>query len=234
MSLDVSRIHLVCFDVDGTLSDTDDQWVLKTGAFLRPAGFLFPQKDPMPFARRVIMAMENPGTLLFGIPDRLNIDRYLVRLTEAIHRKGIDQKMKQFLVIEGVREMLALLQPHFTLAIVTTRSLRYTQAFLNQSGLASIFQIVATSQTCRHTKPFPDPILWAASQIGISPSSCLMVGDTTVDIRAGKAAGAQTVGVLCGFGEQDELLKAGADLILSSTRDLSRQLVPAESLNNPG
>jgi phosphoglycolate phosphatase len=48
-----------------------------------------------------------------------------------------------------------------------------------------------------------------------------MIGDTTVDIRAGKAAGAQAIGVLCGFGEEDELLQLGADLILKSTSDLT-------------
>lgn len=47
-----------------------------------------------------------------------------------------------------------------------------------------------------------------------------MVGDTTVDIRAGKAAGAQTAGVLSGFGHARELQSAGADLILPSAADL--------------
>jgi phosphoglycolate phosphatase-like HAD superfamily hydrolase len=47
-----------------------------------------------------------------------------------------------------------------------------------------------------------------------------MIGDTVFDIRAGKAAGAQTVGVLCGFGEQAELRQAGADLILEKPSDL--------------
>ena len=51
-----------------------------------------------------------------------------------------------------------------------------------------------------------------------------MVGDTTVDIRAGKSAGAQTVGVLCGFGEEDELRKRGADMILTSTAELVQVL----------
>ena len=41
-----------------------------------------------------------------------------------------------------------------------------------------------------------------------------MVGDTVVDIQAGKAAGAQTVGVLCGFGTQRELERAGADSLV--------------------
>ena len=47
-----------------------------------------------------------------------------------------------------------------------------------------------------------------------------MIGDTTVDMRAGKAAGAQTLGVLCGFGEEAELRQLGADFILKSTSDL--------------
>ena len=65
-----------------------------------------------------------------------------------------------------------------------------------------------------------DPILWAAEQCGVQPEECLMIGDTTVDIRAGRAAGAQTIGVLSGFGDQKELTRARADLILPSVFDL--------------
>jgi N-acetyl-D-muramate 6-phosphate phosphatase len=86
--------------------------------------------------------------------------------------------------------------------------------------LTPYFQCVASGQTAPRTKPFPDPILWAAKQMGVRPEQCLMVGDTTVDIRAGKAARAQTVGVLCGFGERLELERAGADLILEGTWEL--------------
>jgi len=47
-----------------------------------------------------------------------------------------------------------------------------------------------------------------------------------VDIHAGKAAGAQTLGVLCGFGEQAELQSTGADEILESTAGLADLLLP--------
>jgi phosphoglycolate phosphatase len=47
-----------------------------------------------------------------------------------------------------------------------------------------------------------------------------MVGDTTVDIRSGVSAGAQTVGVLCGFGEHQELQCAGSDLIVENVAEL--------------
>ena len=56
--------------------------------------------------------------------------------------------------------------------------------------------------------------------MNVAPENCLMIGDTTVDIRAGRAAGAQTVGVLCGFGEEPELRKMGADVILKDTTKL--------------
>jgi phosphoglycolate phosphatase len=55
-----------------------------------------------------------------------------------------------------------------------------------------------------------------------------MIGDTTVDTRAGKAAGAQTVSVLCGFGEEDELRRKNPDLILPSTANLADVLLPVK------
>jgi len=61
----------------------------------------------------------------------------------------------------------------------------------------------------------------AAKKMGVKPVECLMIGDTTVDMRAGKSAGAQTVGVLCGFGEEEELIRLGADLILNNTGELT-------------
>jgi phosphoglycolate phosphatase len=91
---------------------------------------------------------------------------------------------------------------------------------VNKFDLADSFRCIVSAQTCPRAKPYPDPILWAADQMGILPEACLMIGDTTVDIRAGRAAGAQTIGVLCGFGEEDELRREGAHLILQSTTDL--------------
>jgi phosphoglycolate phosphatase len=86
---------------------------------------------------------------------------------------------------------------------------------------------VVTARSTRHTKPHPEPVLRAAEELAVAPRDCLIVGDTTVDIRAGRAAGAQTVGVLCGFGEQDELERAGADLIVTTTADLASVLLEA-------
>jgi phosphoglycolate phosphatase-like HAD superfamily hydrolase len=221
MPLDISRIRALCFDVDGTLSDTDDLFVQRLAGLLRPVRFVFQGRDPRPFARRFVMATESPGTFLFGLPDRLNFDHQLASLGDLIYRMGLGKHPHPFLLIPGVKPLLHQLKPHFPIAIVTARGQRGTQTFLNQFGLSPYFDCIATAQTCRYTKPSPDPILWAAKEMGIQPDACLMIGDTSVDIRAGKSAGAQTVGVLCGFGEEDELRRSGADLILPSTSQLS-------------
>ena len=46
--------------------------------------------------------------------------------------------------------------------------------------------------------------------------------------KVGKAAGAQTLGVLCGFGQESELRQAGADVILASTAQCASVLLPQE------
>jgi phosphoglycolate phosphatase-like HAD superfamily hydrolase len=229
MPVDVSRIRALCFDVDGTLSDTDDQFVQKLTRWLTPFRFLFPNKDPRPFARKFVMATETPGNFLYGIPDRLGIDDEIAALGDFIYRLGLGKDPKPFLLIPGVKEALTKLQPHYQMSVVSARGGRSTQVFLDQFELMPFFVSVATAQTCKHTKPYPDPILWAAEQMGIDPQECLMIGDTTVDILAARAAGAQSVGVLCGFGHEDELLNASTDLILQSTALLPGILLEASS-----
>ena len=106
------------------------------------------------------------------------------------------------------------------MSIVSARDEKSTLRFLTQFELTGYFDAIVTGLSAPHTKPYPDPILLAAQKLGVKPEECLMIGDTTVDMRAGKAAGAQTLGVLCGFGEEAELRQLGADLILKSTSDL--------------
>jgi phosphoglycolate phosphatase-like HAD superfamily hydrolase len=106
------------------------------------------------------------------------------------------------------------------MAVVSAREERSVMTFLEQFDLVKYFNVIVTGLSTKRTKPYPDPVLFAAQKINVSPENCLMIGDTTVDIRAGKSAGAQTVGVLCGFGEEYELKKLGADMILEDTTKL--------------
>ena len=215
MTIDLSRVKALCFDVDGTLSDTDDLYKQKIQKFFPK--FLF--RDPDRAARRFVMWAEAPGNALLGLTDTIGLDDEIVALINwlSLHRKKSDKK---FLLVPGVDQMLSQLKGKYPMAIVSARDGHGTMRFLEQFNLVQYFDAIITGQSAEHTKPYPDPVLLAAKKMNVSPEECLMIGDTTVDIRAGKSAGAQTIGVLCGFGEEPELSKRGADLILKNTPDL--------------
>lgn len=215
MPLDVSRVRALCFDVDGTLSDTDDLYMQRASRFL--PRFLFRDRDRL--ARRLVMWIESPGNALMGLPDRFGLDDELAALANWLYRHR-KRDWKSYLLVPGVDKLLARLHGRFPMAVVSARDERATLAFLDHFNLTRYFDAVVTALTAEHTKPYPDPVLFAANKMGVAPEACLMIGDTTVDIRAGKSAGAQTVGVLCGFGEEAELRRMGADLILKSTAEL--------------
>lgn len=216
MSLDISRVKALCFDVDGTLSDTDDYYAQKILPFL--PRFLF--RDPTHTARRLVMWVESPGNALLGFADRIGIDDEMVAVIDWLnrHRK---RPPKKYMIVPGVEEMFKEMQGRFPMSVVSARDENSTMRFLTQFDLCKYFDVIVTGLSAAHTKPYPDPIFLAAEKMGVRPEECLMIGDTTVDMRAGKAAGAQTVGVLCGFGEEPELRQLGADLILKSTGDIT-------------
>lgn len=215
MSLDLTRVKGLCFDVDGTLSDTDDLYVQKISHII--PNFLF--KDPDHIARRLVMWVEAPGNALLGMADTLGIDDEMMAVINWLsrHRKS---STKEFLLIPGVADMLRQLHGRYPMSVVSARDERGTLAFLKKFDLEKYFDAIVTGLSAEHTKPYPDPILFAAQKMKIAPENCLMIGDTTVDVRAGKAAGAQTAGVLCGFGEESELMKMGADVIITDTTQL--------------
>jgi len=215
MPLEISRIHALCFDVDGTLSDTDDLYAHKVQRFL--PRFLF--REPTRTARRLVMWGEAPGNALLGLADTFQLDDEMVALINWIYRNR-KYSAKKFLLVPGVDDMLRCLHGRFPMAVVSARDEHGTMAFLDQFGLTGYFDAIITGLSAPYTKPYPAPILLAAQKMKVTSEHCLMIGDTTVDIRAGRSAGAQTAGVLCGFGEEYELKKMGADAIFQATPNL--------------
>ena len=97
MTLDLSRIKALCFDVDGTLSDTDDLYARKVSKFF--PRFLF--KAPNHSARHFVMWIEAPGNALLSLADSLHLDGQMVAVINWLnrHRKHSDKK---FLLVPGV------------------------------------------------------------------------------------------------------------------------------------
>ncbi|MCB2178634.1 HAD family hydrolase [bacterium] len=225
MALNFEKIQALCFDVDGTLVDTDEHYVARLSRILGPVYKLAPRRDVNKAARRITMMLDTPMNLVYTLLDWMHLDAPLMALLEKVQLREMRKVKPPHPLIPGTQEALDLLKPHFPLSVVTARGQGATDKFLNYHQLTAYFVCIAHGQTTRHTKPWPDPVLWAAEKMGISPENCLMIGDTTVDIRAGKAAGAQTVGVLSGFGDAKELSRAGADLVVEDVYSLTEILL---------
>ena len=224
MPFEANLVEAICFDIDGTLNDTDDQYVARLVPYLSLVKLLLPNRNPDRAARRLVMFLEAPGNFVLGLPDMFGLDGSVNWFLNMLNR-GNKKKLRVYKPINGVLDMVPRLAAKYKLSVVSARSEETTRDFLNKTGLNAFIPVVVGALTAEHTKPYPDPVLFAAAEMGVSPSRCVMVGDTVVDIRAGKAAGAQAVGVLCGFGEEGELQKAKADAIMETTSALEKLLM---------
>jgi phosphoglycolate phosphatase-like HAD superfamily hydrolase len=219
-AFDKDAVEAVLFDLDGTLMDTDDQAVERLAQRLQKLRWPNPQRA----ARRLVMAAETPGNALLTILDMFGLDALLRALSDRLYTWRGLRTRGNFRIMPGVDAMLPALGERYKLAVVTTRSKGDTETFLDQYTLHGLFQALATCESTWRLKPHPAPVRYAAKQLGVPVERCVMVGDTTVDVRSGRRAGAQAVAVLCGFGERDELERAGAHVILDHTSQITSLL----------
>lgn len=214
--IEISKVKALIFDVDGTLSDSDDRMVEQVYEHLGFLGSIMGENNLKRFSRWFIRTAEGPGNWVLELADRLGMDHLIANFFD--HRANQKEHLvRHYPLIPGVFPMLQALSSRYPFAIVTARNEVTTRHFLNLNNLDPFFPIVISSQTCRRTKPFPDPLLHAASRMNIPIENCLMIGDTVTDVRAALSAGAQSLSVLCGFGTETELIKSGTQEILPST-----------------
>ena len=201
------------FDLDGTLMDTDDQVVERIAAHLRLLG----PKLARDVSRQLVMKSETWINAAVTLLDLFGLDSWVF----AVRRRLSRQIAPTFRLIQGVKPLLqTLADREGVLAVVSTRPTEDAEAFLSQHDLASHFELIVAQETTKRLKPHPEPIRYAARTLNLPLEACVMVGDTPVDVRSARRAGAWAVGVLCGFGEAHELELAGAHCVLAKTADL--------------
>lgn len=221
------HIEAIFFDLDGTLMDTDDQAVVSLARYLAPLSNFFPF-NPVSLARRLVMWAETPGNALVTFFDAIGLDDNIFAIGDTLRRwRGLYPRTNLPL-IPDTDTTLHELSRRYRLAVVTTRGRRDAEAFLAQHNLAHVFDLVVTRESTHRLKPHPAPIRFAAEKLGLSPRRCVMVGDTAADVRSARAAGAWAVATLSGFGERDELERAGAHLVLESVAQLGE--MPLDNL----
>lgn len=124
-------------------------------------------------------------------------------------------------VYPGIEELLSELKKSGKkLAVATSKSEKGTNIVLEHFGLKKYFDVVATSNdTDRRTKA--DVIRFALDSLGITDKrNALMVGDRNQDINAANEIGLDSIGVLWGYGDTEELKEAGATFIVEKPSDI--------------
>ncbi|WP_280547800.1 MULTISPECIES: phosphoglycolate phosphatase [unclassified Halomonas] len=121
----------------------------------------------------------------------------------------------------GVREALDGLRDRgLPLALVTNKPSAFIAPILEAFGLQAHFGLCLGGDSLAQKKPDPAPLLHVAAHFDISPSACLMVGDSRHDIEAGRAAGFRTLAVPYGYNHGEPVRDSGPDGVVESLAEL--------------
>lgn len=204
---------VILFDLDGTLTDSAEGIVNSVVYALERKGI--PCADKQALRRFVGPPLLDSFRAYCGISEAEA--REMVRLfREYFTETGIYENA----VYEGVPAMLASLRAAgATLAVATSKPQAFAEQILRRFDLAPYFAVIAGASMDGTTKPAV--IRQALECLGVPPSEdVLMVGDREHDVLGAKEVGIASLGVLYGYGDEDELRMAGADHMVSAPSDI--------------
>jgi HAD superfamily hydrolase (TIGR01509 family) len=102
------------------------------------------------------------------------------------------------------------------LGIITGKYREPTINALDYFGISEFFDTVVTGYEVKNHKPAPDIVLEAAKRLGISPKECVVVGDSSIDVEAGKRAGSHTIALITDAHSRLLLKKANPTIIIEN------------------
>jgi phosphoglycolate phosphatase len=111
-------------------------------------------------------------------------------------------------------------------AVVSNKPEKFSRRILEGLGIGDRFSVILGGDSTPKRKPDPESLYMAMHACKTAASETAMVGDSPVDIQAGKAAGVTTCGVLGGFRPKDELEASGCDLIINNLLELADHFHP--------
>jgi phosphoglycolate phosphatase len=124
-------------------------------------------------------------------------------------------------VYEGVAEGLAALRGRgLKLACLTNKPTAFALPLLKLKGLDGYFDVAFGGDAFKRKKPDPMPLLKTCEALGTQPARTLMIGDSSNDARAARAAGCPVVLVSYGYNHGQPVREVDADGFVDSLADL--------------
>ena len=215
------KVAAVIFDLDGTLIDSIDIYFSIVEKALEKL------KLPAVSRNQIIAAAETEEFKweLVLPQDVLNRKAEIIDETWAVINEIAPQMFADNLeLIQGAERIVESLSSYgLKIGLVTSTRRQYLEIKmqpLKNAGVDTLFEAIITSDDTEKKKPAPDPLITCAQQLDIKPGDCVYVGDTTTDIKAGKAAGMRTIAVLTGFDEYQALETEKPDAIIENVQKL--------------
>ncbi|WP_127089536.1 HAD-IA family hydrolase [Aquabacter cavernae] len=208
---------LLLFDCDGTLVDSQHLLVSAMSDAYREQGL-----EPPP--REVILSVVGlslPETFIAlsrGDPD-FPIETLVTGYKTAFFRLRESHPTEP--MFPGVRDAVEILRGEVDtlLGIATGKSQRGVRRVLEAHAMEGWFSSIQTADDAP-SKPHPAMVRQAMAELGGTPPRTLVIGDTSYDMEMAKAAGAWALGVNWGYHTRDELVAAGADMLVDAPADL--------------
>ena len=202
--------RLALFDCDGTLVDGQAGVVNAMEAAFAEVGLPAPDRHQV---RRVV-GLSLPQAIRLLAPDadedtRVDADLAYREAFRAAREAGSLVEP----LYDGIAELIAALAADgWLLGVATGKSQRGLEHCLAMHGLAAHFVTLQTADN-HPSKPHPSMIEVALAETGVSPDTCVMIGDTAYDIAMAVNAGVRAIGVDWGYHSADELREAGAEAV---------------------
>lgn len=186
-----SEIKGVIFDLDGVLTDTAEFHYLAWQRLADESGLPFNRQ-----ANEALRGVSRRESLLRIVGDRPFSEAKLQEMMELKNRYYVEsiQNITPAALLPGAANLLAELQQAGIQTAIASAS-KNAQPVVKKLGIGDLIDAIADGYSVEHPKPAPDLFLYAARQLGLEPTQCVVVEDATVGIEAALAAGMWTVGL---------------------------------------
>jgi phosphoglycolate phosphatase len=214
-------VQYLLFDLDGTLIDSLSDLTASLNLMLRDL-------DRSPLSPEQVGAFIGNGipttvrrALVATHPDHEPPDADLHALAIAtVHKHYATQMFKTTQLFPNVVDTLDFFR-HKRLGIVTSKEVRFTHLMLEHFGIAERFAAIVGGDTTPARKPDPQPVLEALRLLGVAAATdAVMIGDSEIDILAGRNAGTRTCAVTFGYRSVEQLRATEPDVIVDRFEQL--------------
>lgn len=121
----------------------------------------------------------------------------------------------------GVVEALERLTARgFSLACITNKAAAFTLPLLRNLDLYKYFQLVLSGDSLPKQKPDPLPLRHACEHFGIDAAHGVLVGDSSNDVQAARAAGMPVICVTYGYNHGHDIRQSLPDAVVDSLTEV--------------